>query len=141
MLRDEVIRRIKAAQEVIGRREREEGRTAGRTWAEGVATPRQLERLQAFADDPHGIDGNIEMFNNDMNRGHVWGLYECLQGFEEDIDPNELDAFWEAALGIDEKDRIEDEDFACGFVVGATEIWRQVKDELQSIQQQHGQIR
>lgn len=130
MSRNEVIRRMKAVKEVAGSEEREEGKAAGRIWAEGIATPKQLQRLQALAEDPRGIEGTIVLFYNSTRRNPAWGLYQCLQGQHRDFDRAEVEEFWESALGIEDKDRIEDEDFACGFVEGALEIWQDVKDEL-----------
>jgi hypothetical protein len=130
MSREDVLRRLKAVDEEEAIQERDEGKTAGQSWAEESATPKQLRRLQEMANDPYGLDNAIRLMADRRNIGTAWRLYLVLNpSMREEASKNDVAAFWEEALG-DDRERIADKDFACGFVEGALYVWKELQDEL-----------
>jgi hypothetical protein len=124
---NEVVARLKAADELERSEEYQAGRTAGEAWAKEAATPRQLRRLVALAEDQYGITGHLHIFADSMNRGIGHGLADVMNpGQEFNLDS---EGFWIRVLG-DDRQRIEDEDFARGFVDAAREVWEAVKGKL-----------
>ena len=128
MKMEEVIARLTAAAELENNEFYQAGRQAGEAWARGKATPRQLRRLEELLqnEEYHGeASWVLETYTNGLNHGISVGLAEDLNP-RQDIETSE---FWEAVLG-DDAERIEDLDFARGFVEGALDIWQSVKDKL-----------
>ncbi len=108
---DSVVSRLKAAGERETEQDREAGIRAGRRWAEKQATPKQLDRLSDFEGD-----------EDDLN------LYLSLCPGE--FDQRDMFDFWDAAIGDGNYPLILDDDFRDGFIVGALEVWDEVKSKL-----------
>jgi hypothetical protein len=127
----DVIDRLKAAAEIEENEEYQAGREAGERWAKEDATPKQLQRLEAY------------VTNNDNNTIGWWEIdspcwnapFGALDRFvfavwtDRHEDRDASDEFWEQALG-DGKERINDCDFFHGFGDGAADLWRKVADKL-----------
>lgn len=127
---DDVIARMKAADEVDSNEQRQEGVEAGRAWARDDGRPRQLRRLVKLAENQHGIEGNLGIFDNGMNRGIGWGLYVAIEGGAHDPGWGDAEAFWESAIGGGGREKIDGFDFAVGFCEGALEVWEKVANKL-----------
>lgn len=120
---DEVIARWKAADKLDKEETHAEGKDAGESWAKR-ARPRQLRELQALANDPHGIAGNIETFASGTNAGIALGLFNILNPSQQDTaDKIDVEEFWSQAVGDNGAEQIEDTDFALGFCEGALDLW------------------
>lgn len=130
MSREDVIRRLKSAKQAEATEEREEGQAAGRSWAEEMASPKQLRRLQAMASEPGSIDAQLAKMSKGgaLQVGRELYLY-LHAGKRDPIDTTMIRTFWEEILGTEHL-RIEDVDFASGFVEGALEVWEEVKEEI-----------
>jgi hypothetical protein len=126
---DEVIARLKAADDLDSKEEYQAGREAGETWAREDARPKELRALARLAEaEPRfGIEGQLGIYANGMNRGIAWGLCEDLYPHEECRD---VTTFWESILGDGGEDLIENHHFALGFCEGALDVWEKVKGKL-----------
>jgi hypothetical protein len=115
---DDVIARMKAAEELDNKEEYQRGWAAGQNWVKDVAHPKELRALDhcgwAFVvnedDDDHILP----------HRYYVEFHPEC----EDDLHASE--AFWESVLGK----RCPEGAILAGFFEGALDIWRKVKDKL-----------
>lgn len=127
---DGVILRLKAAAEIEASEDYQAGAKSGREWAKREASPKHLRRLQEMADDrQYGVEGQLEIWTNGMNRGIADGLFGVLEPNSRDDWGITRSTFWEIALG-DDQDKIEDWSFARGFCDGALEIWEAVESKL-----------
>jgi hypothetical protein len=123
---DEVVARLKAAAAIEANEDYQAGHEAGEAWAKEHATPKQLRRLEKLADDPqYDIESHLDIFANVLNRGIANGLYEVIEPEGE-----MCEAFWESVIGDNGKEKMDEEDFAKGFIEGALEVWDAVKDKL-----------
>jgi hypothetical protein len=130
---DDVIARLKAAAELEGNEEYQDGFKAGQEWAKKVARPKELKRIAK----------HIAEYTIDLVAGWWWDVdspawsapfgavdYFVFAAWPQRYDDRDAPKeFWEQALG-DDAHRIDDADFFRGFGEGAVEIWEQVKDEL-----------
>lgn len=113
----------------------EKGREIGRSWAADYAKPKELARLEKFADSA----GDLGIYFNDGEPLAPWGqaewlVFEILGTHEDDRSELISGSFWEGA-GIDtdepsDKELVEKGDFLEGFVVGALEVWEAVADQI-----------
>jgi hypothetical protein len=127
---DDVIARLKAADEADNNEQRQRGVAAGARWAKDYARPRQLRRLHKEAvDAQHGLDYELGVFDNGMNQGIAVGLYGVILG-AEDFDRDDAKNFWQEAIGDDGHELMDDFDFASGFCDGALDVWEKVADKL-----------
>ncbi len=127
---DDVIARLKAADENDSNEQRQEGKEAGELWARDDARPRQLRRLLALDHlNGEGIDYHLGVYDNGMNHGIAWGLYAWLFN-GDDFGNGDIDSFWEGAIGDGGREKIDDIDYASGFCEGALEVWEKVKGKL-----------
>jgi hypothetical protein len=127
---DEVIARLKAAEEMDASESYREGHRAGSEWAKRRARPKHLRGLAKLADESQGVlAGHLELFGNDMNRGIAWGLYLAMHQHEEFQRPD-VEGFWQQILGDSGAERIEAYNFALGFVEGALDIWNKVENDM-----------
>jgi hypothetical protein len=131
MSTQEVVQRLKAAQEKEDQMERDEGKAAGRKWAERTATPKELRRVAEYID-------RCEQDNtpwHDVDFPGWMAPFGATDYFVFAIRPQDKDdrdapgQFWEEALG-DDAHRIEDSDFLRGFGEGAVEVWNEVSAQL-----------
>jgi len=94
----------------------DQGEMAGDSWAREDASPRQLRRLDEMDIDDLGV------FTNGMNHGIAHGLYGVIFGEEDDAEGMGVSAFWDHAVCAKWRERIEDQDFAQGFIEGALNV-------------------
>jgi hypothetical protein len=130
---NEVIERLRASRQRTEERRAREGIEAGRQWAMKEAEAEQLERLADFYErvqsDSWGWGG---FFDPPPQLNPFSGAqrlaFEILELDEEDWDDGASKQFWRSAIGDDGTDITSE--FAESFVVGALEIWDQVKNKL-----------
>jgi hypothetical protein len=126
---DDVVARLRAADEMDRSEDYQEGRQAGEEWARDYARPRHLRRLRELADEPEFGLRNLDVFANGGNNGIAWDLYRYLHP-RQDVDRVAVKVFWEEVLGDDGADRMEDVTFARGFCEGALDVWGKVEKKL-----------
>jgi hypothetical protein len=123
MSRADVIRHKKALAEQEAKAEYQAGFAAGRGWAEGPATPKQLARVSDYIDQA------------DRASSDWWATFGALDRFafaawpDRKDDRSAADDFWQEALG-DDAHRVQDSDYLRGFGEGAADYWRDIRDEL-----------
>jgi hypothetical protein len=110
-----------------------EGFAAGKRWAAHTATAKQLDRLASYLD---GLDSQPnfgrDTFFHDYER-QAYGPAEVLYFEMAPADSGsrgEAQAFWEAAIGEDSRERLDDGDFVRGFAEGAEQLWHEVQSQL-----------
>jgi hypothetical protein len=123
----DVIARLKAADEEDSSEAVQEGRAAGESWAREDARPKELRRLMRFWEQQEGARFHLEYAAK--GAGIAKGLWNFLHPGEEG-DWRDAEEFWEMTLGEGCGEKIEDVDYAYGFIDGATDVWDKVKDEL-----------
>jgi hypothetical protein len=123
MSKEDVVKRLKAIQEQEEQTYYEDGKQAGREWAEETAFPKELRRLAAFIDQSD--TDNWCWWDAD----HVDVLVFAIWPNRKD-DRAAVEEFWEQALGEGGRDQAEDSDFLHGFGDGAVEVWEEVKGQL-----------
>lgn len=130
----DVVKRLQAAKEQDAQEDYEEGKQAGREWAEKTATPKELRRLAEYLEDSER--SNVCWWDVEGDTGISWnapfGAPDCLVFAiwpKRDSDRDAPEEFWEKALG-DEHRRCWDAGFLRGFGKGAVEVWHEVEDEL-----------
>jgi hypothetical protein len=127
---EDVIKRLKAADELDSLETYQKGQKEGEQWAKTYARPRQLRSLdKETRDDPYDVVDHIDMWNNNSNIGHEIGIFWAINGGEEEPDRSEAEAFW-AKILEDNKAMISDKDFAHGFVKGALRVWDAVESKI-----------
>lgn len=127
---DDVIARMKAADELDCNEQHQEGLDAGRKWvtrAKGHATPRQLRTL-AKAIERQDVRDLVETYASGLNSGVMRGLYSELHPREERPDELDVTAFWDNVL--QDPRQIEDVAFAVGFIEGAMEEWEKIESHI-----------
>src|SRR5262249_13995548 len=118
---DDVIARMKAADELDQKEAYQEGREAGERWAKEVARPKQLRQLAKLANNQqYGLADWLDIYTK--HHGIACELFKDIHPREES-DSHSVDAFWAEALGEGGTERIEDRDFALGFLEGALDVW------------------
>lgn len=136
---DEVIARLKAADELDRKEEYQAGRKAGERWAREDARPRQLRKLSGFVlfgelksllEEFGRTPALAEFRRSDANAVSHY-LFRAINPTEEH-DVQSVRAFWTAALGdeAERSNRIEDQDFVRGFCDGAHDVWEKVRRTL-----------
>jgi hypothetical protein len=108
------IERLRASEQTEAAEDREAGAQAGRAWAKHKAKARQLRRLSEANDH--------ELFRGEPDSYGWAGVLHHAMHAGKCSDRDELGIFWERVLG-DDAERVEDMDFAEGFVDGALEVW------------------
>jgi hypothetical protein len=129
MNKEDIVKRMKAEAEEDSKEEYQEGYEMGKDWAQEYAKPRELRALDNLSRNS-GCDLSVTLavYVNGMNHSIAWGLWQAI--YKQEPNHDEVRRFWEEALGDDNADRIEDQDFARGFCEGALAIWEEVKDEV-----------
>jgi hypothetical protein len=125
---DEVIARMKAAEERDSKEDYQAGVRCGENWAKLRATPKQLRRLQNAGGEGTSIEELLSAYARGLNRGIAWGLYVDLTG-EADPDRRDVEQFVEGVLGV-ELASLDEWDFARGFIEGALDVWHKVENRL-----------
>jgi hypothetical protein len=127
---DDVIERLKAAEEVDQNETQQAGFKEGAAWARKQARPRQLRLLKEIADDAYGLESHYAIFDSANNPDLARSLFQKLNPTQTDFDRADVEAFWERILDSGGADRINDYHFALGFISGAMDVWEKVKDRL-----------
>jgi hypothetical protein len=127
---EDVIARLKAADELDHSQSYQDGREAGRLWARNAAWPKHLRRLEAMQNHPeYDTEWMLAEWVSPLNPGIAVCLYRRVAGVGEDTyDAAAMRAFWAAVLGPGGAEKIDDPAFARGFVEEAVEVWEQVRD-------------
>jgi hypothetical protein len=132
-MKEKVLERWRAADELDDSEEYQEGRKLGEEWAQATARPRELRRLEKLAHNESRYDlaGWLSIYSDGMNHGIAWDLYCDLAGVRfENADEHSMVAFWEEAVGEDGNSRVEDKHFTLGFLEGALGVWEAYQGEL-----------
>jgi hypothetical protein len=124
---EDIIRRLKTADELDRNETTQDGRLYGEAWAKRNARPQQL-RLLAKLDTPEA-GYTAENWIDRRSGGVAFDLCKAMHPRVE-VDRGEVENFWERVLGEGGADQIEDADFAKGFVRGALDFWEKVKGKL-----------
>jgi len=109
------------------------GTQAANEWVNTVGhpggfRPRFVKGLRRMTDDSqYDLNDWLSIFTNGMNNGIAEGLYGFLVG-QEHPDPQDVKSFWHTALG-DEWERIEEPDYARGFVEGVLDLAALIEQE------------
>jgi hypothetical protein len=129
---DDVIARLKAANELESNQSYQDGVAAGKTWTEQKAAPRELRALANLSEEAERDSraGDFFLTTYESSQGIAQGLYEGLHPRYKDIHWVDVEGFWEYVLGDGGRDLIEDVDFARGFCTGALEVWKKVEDKI-----------
>jgi len=127
---EDVVDRLRVAREQAAKEEYEDGQNAGRKWAKSTATPKELKRLERYANNGGGSEGwwDVDCPNWCAPFGAADYFVFALRLRDKD-NPDAPNQFWKEALGGD-MHRIQDGDFLRGFGEGAIAVWEQVKDRL-----------
>jgi hypothetical protein len=116
-----------------------ETRQAGRrlgfsTVAEKTLRTKMLRRLHEWSQRVVRIHENLARFHH--NPQHTGGIGRQLYGImhlEDESDRGEVASFWEDVLGEHGLVRIDDIDFAAGWVEGVLETWAQVEAAMKNV--------
>jgi hypothetical protein len=130
---EDVIARLKAAEEADSNEQRQEGAEAGRAWARNVARPRQLRRLARLGKKKDAVEDQLSGFNADTKHGIATSLYAVLHDLpvaSKAFGTGDVAYFWLETVGPGGRAKMDDIDFASGFCDGAREVWEKVKDSL-----------
>jgi hypothetical protein len=130
---DDAIARLRAAEEEDSNEELQRGIICGKGWAITLARPRHLKRLMAFFEEHIALRGSTAVACVEALTGRAEDLGRLLAEIIEpalrDCEDQDVDAFWERNVAGG-RATINDEDFAAGFIDGATEIWAEVEKKL-----------
>ena len=123
---DDVIARLKAADEQDNNQDYLAGKAAGERWAKERARPKHLRRLANLSNR-----GSPGITAYDEWDPYGWPSFLCCTVTAwKDADREKIKSFWQEALG-DDADRLCDGHFAIGVCDGAREVWHQVKDQVE----------
>jgi cell pole-organizing protein PopZ len=139
---EDVVARLKAADELERSEDYGAGYAAGERWAKEEARPSQLRSLRRSMDEPaHSQPPGFANVARDaelgVGPGVGWHVYFGTIGRKGPVTDwsevknlaAEADAFWSDVLG-DDKHQIESASFGQGFVDGALSVWEKVKAKL-----------
>lgn len=128
---DELVARLKAADELESNEAYQEGFAAGEQWAQAPGrSSRQLSRL---ADYIQNNNEGGEWF--DVEYPGWMAPYGAAENFvmavlkKRDMDHRDVEDFWENALG-DDAERANESDYLRGFGEGAVSIWDKIADQF-----------
>lgn len=119
------IERLRQADEAELSEQTQDGKQAGRAWAERQATPKQLRRLDRFWETAaHDL---WQWFHGNTNDAFSPGerLAEIISG--EDMDRHARHDWWRDVV---DGDPWTDADWVEGFCGGAMEVWGEVEDQI-----------
>jgi hypothetical protein len=123
---EDVIARMKAAEELDSQETYQQGHKDGEEWARQEARPKALRRLESLMAQQDDILG---VWDNGMNSGIAWHLYQYLNPSLE-VNRFDVKVFWESVLGENGHETISDYSYAKGFIEGTLEVWEQVQSKL-----------
>jgi len=123
---EDVIKRLKAAQEADANNDHLAGRAAGERWVKTRARPKQLRSLQMAVEDAGGSE---ELLYQGGGEPYPPATLWSAINVDKELDVGEMNAFWEVVLDP-VPGRIENPDFAAGFIDGALDLWEKVEDQV-----------
>ncbi len=120
---DQAVERLLAADEMDSKQSYSDGYEAGQRWAREDARPTELRRLQRLVKD--------EFFDYREKQDMAVGHLICLMVFQVDPDDDgpidQVEVFWEKIIGKDALKKIDNYDFADGWIAGALNFWGQAR--------------
>jgi hypothetical protein len=125
---DDIVARLRVSKRRVDDEQYQEGEKVGRAWVEEDAEADELENLERWLLIYRGNEDAI--FRDDLNHAYssaeltVFGIWP-----DRDGDRSAAEEFWEERLG-DDASAAEHVQFVRGFVDGALDMWRKVKDQL-----------
>jgi hypothetical protein len=126
---EDVVARLRAAEEMDRNKEYQQGFRAGEMWVREEARPKHLRLLEGLEDSEEGPAGSLEVFASEHEHGIAIGLYFVLHPRDEGS-RQEARGFWDSILGDFGAERIEQLHFARGFVEGALAVWKAAKHKM-----------
>jgi hypothetical protein len=131
MKKADIIKRLKAADEA-DTEAYDDGKEAGRQWAESEASPKELRKLSSYLEQSDR--DNTVWWLTETNWNAPYGASDnlafAIRPKLRQAEARESAAFWEEVLGEDFEGQTKDGDFLHGFGDGAAEVWEEVADEL-----------
>lgn len=122
-----VIERLRASRQAAVSAKFQEGHQAGEEWASEIADYVELRRLGQMKEGTSPVDWDLfwDTGVNDANCASERLAFVIRP--DDNEDRQAAAAFWETAVGdgVDLTD-----DFVRGFVDGALDVWREVRDKL-----------
>src|SRR5262249_30243547 len=118
MRKADVVKRLKAAQEEDGQEENRTGKAAGRVWDERTASAKELQRVARYIQRSESQGGSVAWW--DVDYPHWNAPFGAADNFVIAVWPSakeereQLQSFWELALGEDDVNLVEDGDFLHG---------------------------
>lgn len=108
------------------------GREAGVKWAETIALPSELDRLERWVNNIHGADFEEILFFDSLSWGGPHGgLVFHISGVGEgDFDLDMVDDFWESLEDDIDNYRLYFREFLGAFIEAAISAWRLVADDI-----------
>lgn len=140
---EDVIARIRAADELVTNEFYKLGKDIGTAWASEGHPKRMYQRLESLRDDPqapdadgigiyHAINGSRAMHwrGAEQQAFEFWELFPWnhYTGWSDD---NNTDHFAHEMMNIDDRGNSNGQSpLARGFIEGALEVWQSVRDKL-----------
>lgn len=127
--KQQVAARLRASRKQGRERRHQEGAEAGEYWARELAETAELEALAAFDAD---LDG---AWADHLTEVPVAELgFALFRSMHPDVpeDPDEVAEFWQDMLAGEAR-RVNSRDFAAGFVAGALAVWREVAEDVTTV--------
>jgi len=122
----DVIERLKAAKELEDNESYNEGLEWGESWAKEAATPKELKRISEASQATNRFQ---DLFRGQPDhRGWAGVVAQYITGNDQ-IDGSEINDLWQAVLD-DDSGKMDDEDFAWGFMDGALQVWHAVAGKV-----------
>ncbi len=123
---NEVIERMRAAEQVEGDEVYQQGQAAAEKWVNRHATPKPLRRLQKSVAVYDDAESYVVLLATEGNAGPAAGICRDL------FDDGECGDFWGNVIGLgDEWSELADNTrFAHGFVEKAVGMWEQIESKL-----------
>jgi hypothetical protein len=133
MAKADVVKRLKSLREAEDQETYNDGKEAGREWAERYAKPRELKRIAEYLEASDRETNSWSWWDVDYpgwNHFGATGAFAFAARPKDKDDRDAADSFWEEALGEDSAELLKDADFFRGFGDGVAEVWDEVSTEL-----------
>ena len=124
--KQQVAARLRASRKQGQERRNQEGAEAGEYWARELAETAGLEALAAFDAD---LEGAWADHLAEVPIDELGSALFCILHPDVPEDRDEVAEFWQETLA-DEGQRVNNRDYAAGFVAGALAVWREVEEDV-----------